>query len=143
MRFSPQPAGATQNLINILIPLGNYAGTLELKAFDNVGNSSVATVSAPLPISPNTDPYVVSLSVNSALSSGGQRLPLDGDDQYYLYNLPFNVPMGSRMEREIDRFAMRYLPWATTSFPDAAYHILQTPLTLLLTRVLPSGEKPT
>ena len=94
MRFSPQPAGATQNLINILIPLGNYAGTLELKAFDNVGNSSVATVSAPLPISPNTDPYVVSLSANSALSSGGQRLPLDGDDQYYLYNLPFNVPMG-------------------------------------------------
>jgi subtilisin family serine protease len=96
IRTDPRPPGTAQNLFNILIPIGNPSGTLELRAFDNVGNSSSASVAAPLNLNQSllADPYIVTESPHTPLTTGGQRLVLNGDDQYVQYNLPFNVPMG-------------------------------------------------
>ena len=96
IRTDPRPPGTAQSLLNVPIPIGNPSGTLEVRAFDNVGNSSSASVAAPLNLNQSllADPYLVTESPNTPLSSGGQRLLLDGDDQYVQYNLPFNVPMG-------------------------------------------------
>jgi len=89
--INPQPAGSVQTQINLPVPIGQPDGLIELRAFDNAGNSSSATTAVALDVTPNTDPYIVSLSAPSALSTGGQRLALDGDDQYIFYNLPFDV----------------------------------------------------
>jgi subtilisin family serine protease len=96
LRTAPQGAGTQQSLFNVLIPIGNPSGTLEVRAFDNVGNSNSATVPAPLNLNQSllADPYIVTESPHTPLTTGGQRLVLNGDDQYVQYNLPFNVPMG-------------------------------------------------
>lgn len=96
IRTDPRPPGTAQSLINIPIPIGNPSGALEVQAFDDVGNTSSASVPAPLNLNQSllADPYIVTESPNTPLSTGGQRLLLDGDDQYVQYNLPFNVPMG-------------------------------------------------
>src|SRR6266404_2490807 len=85
---NPQPAGSSQSLINIPVPIGNPSGTFELRAYDNVGNSASSTFPVSVNVDQGVDPYVVTLSPNSTLSTGGQRLVLDGDDQYAPFNLP-------------------------------------------------------
>jgi subtilisin family serine protease len=89
--INSDPPGTLQNSINVVNPFRYPNGNVELRAFDNVGNSSTAVVTTSVNIDQGADPYIISLGPNSPLSTGGQRLAFDGDDQYYSYNLPFDV----------------------------------------------------
>ena len=94
----PQPAGAAETQGNISVPLRHPTGRFELRTFDNAGNSSAATAASSVD-SFAADPYSVALSPNEPLSTGGQRLALDGDDQYFVHSLPFNVLIGGNFSR--------------------------------------------
>lgn len=93
-RTNPGPPGSSQNLINLPVPFGHATGTFELRAYDNAGNSSASSVGASVNVNEGVDPYIPGLSPNAPLSTGGQRLTLDGDDRYFTYSLPFNVGPG-------------------------------------------------
>ncbi|MBA2647131.1 MAG: S8 family serine peptidase [Pyrinomonadaceae bacterium] len=98
-RTLPAAVGTAQTT-SVALPFRNFSGTIELRTFDNAGNSSA--VSVPVTISRNieTDPYVVSLDPAGALSTGGARLTVnnnggavfEGDDKYTTYYMPFSFP---------------------------------------------------
>jgi subtilisin family serine protease len=97
-RKNPLPPGSLETVINLRLFNRSLTYTLELRAYDNVGNSSAATFSGTRNLY-SADPYTVSVTPNEPLSTGGQRLPLDGDDQYFLVNLPFNILPGGNWPR--------------------------------------------
>lgn len=85
------PAGSPQ-AVTVTIPYRHTTGIVKIRTFDNAGNESVpATVNIAVDVN-FADPYIVTESAPSALSTGGERLPMNGDDKYYPgsgYSLPF------------------------------------------------------
>ncbi|HJQ32321.1 MAG TPA: S8 family serine peptidase [Pyrinomonadaceae bacterium] len=90
--FFQAQAGTTLT-VNITLPYLSTGGTLELRVYDNAGNSSSASV--PVSVTDNifNNPYAVTTGAAGALSSGGTRLSIDGDDKYQRnITLPFAFP---------------------------------------------------
>jgi subtilisin family serine protease len=89
--FAPSLLSNSQS-VTVSVPYRQTAGTITLRAVDEVGNSGSASVG--VTVSDGlTQPYTVSLSAAAPLSTGGTGLGLIGDDKYKLdYQLPFSFP---------------------------------------------------
>ena len=87
---APVLSGSSQS-VNVNIPYRHTAGTIRVRAFDNVGNEGTpATTALSVPLG-FADPYFTTLSSPAALSSGGTALGLTFDDRYLEnYALPFS-----------------------------------------------------
>jgi subtilisin family serine protease len=87
----PKNSGSLQS-VDIRIPFKHLLGTLTLREFDNAGNEGTpATLPVGVPLSAG-DPYTISVGSSAALTSGGSRINLDGDDRYADFILPFSFP---------------------------------------------------
>ncbi|HEX8162692.1 MAG TPA: S8 family serine peptidase [Pyrinomonadaceae bacterium] len=88
----PKPPGSAESL-TVAVPWRQTAGTLRLRALDNVGKESQASAPVSVPLLA-ADPYLApSLAAAQPLSTGGTRLALNGDDRYlHLSTLPFAFP---------------------------------------------------
>jgi uncharacterized repeat protein (TIGR01451 family) len=86
----PATAGTPQ-FINVNIPYKHTSGTFILKAFDKAGNVGSASVNVAVGAEVS-DPYVVTESAVSPLSTGGSPMRLNYDDAFQGYSLPFNFP---------------------------------------------------
>jgi subtilisin family serine protease len=87
-------APGTAQTTQVTIPYRHTSGTLRLREFDNKGNEGTP-VNISITISPlEGDPYTTNVGASAALTSGGTRLPLVGDDRYNEFLLPsgFSVP---------------------------------------------------
>jgi subtilisin family serine protease len=88
----PGPAGS-QETATVAVPYRNFAGTVELRVYDNAGNVSKTPINVTISVNSGSDPYQVALSASSALSTGGTGLNLIGDDKFREnYPLPFAFP---------------------------------------------------
>jgi subtilisin family serine protease len=82
----PANPGSTQTT-QVTIPYRRLNGTLRLRPIDNKGNEG-ATVNVPITVSQlDGNPYVVTTGSAVALTTGGARQNLAGDDRYL--NFPF------------------------------------------------------
>jgi subtilisin family serine protease len=88
----PRPAGNQETAI-VQLPYRNFAGTVELRTYDNAGNASRTPLGVTVSVNTGSDPYQVAFSAASPLSTGGTPLGLRADDQYRKdYALPFAFP---------------------------------------------------
>ncbi len=87
----PRNSAALQS-VDVRIPFTHTSGTLTLREFDNAGNEGTP-VSLPVgvPLSAG-DPYTIAVGSSAALTAGGSRINLDGDDRYADFILPFSFP---------------------------------------------------
>jgi subtilisin family serine protease len=87
----PKNSGSLQS-VDVRIPFKHTSGTLTLREFDNAGNEGTpATLPVGVPSSAG-DPYTISVGSSAALTAGGSRINLDGDDRYADFILPFAFP---------------------------------------------------
>jgi subtilisin family serine protease len=90
-----QPAApGTQQTVTLNIPYRHFDGSVEIRAYDNVGNANGASTNVTIPVDVNSDPYTVALSAAQPLTTGttSNLFPSGGDDKYAPYNLPFSFP---------------------------------------------------
>jgi len=87
----PRSSGSLQR-VDVKIPFRHTSGTLRVRQFDDVGNEATS-VSLPMgvPLSAG-DPYTVNVGSFAPLTIDGDRIPLDGDDRYSEFILPFLFP---------------------------------------------------
>jgi len=87
---APVSSGSSQS-VTVNIPYRHTAGTIRVRAFDNVGNEGTpATIPLSVPLG-FADPYITTLNSPAALSTGGTALGLTFDDRYLEnYVLPFS-----------------------------------------------------
>jgi uncharacterized repeat protein (TIGR01451 family) len=87
----PAVAGSAESL-TLNIPFRHPSGSFVIQTIDNAGNKSDSTV--PVSVSPTdlADPYSVTTSAASALSTGGQHLFVQNDDSIVSQSLPFSFP---------------------------------------------------
>ena len=85
----PGSAGTSELVGNLPAPYRSINGTLELRTYDNVGNVSTARTGVAFDLYTN-DPYLVTFSAPSPLSTGGERLSLSGDDTFVHVQLPLD-----------------------------------------------------
>src|SRR6185436_17610638 len=85
----PKNSGSLQS-VDVKIPFKHTSGTLTLREFDNGGNEGTpVNLPVGVPLSAG-DPYTISVGAAAALTSGGTRIALDGDDRYFTdFILPF------------------------------------------------------
>ncbi len=95
----PSTAGA-QESADINIPYRHTAGTVTLRVLDNVGNSSAATINVTVNAE-SADPYIISQSPATPLSTGGTLLHSNFDDGLFLHHLPFLFPTFERFASQI------------------------------------------
>jgi hypothetical protein len=87
----PKNSGSLQS-VDVKIPFKHTSGTLTLREFDNGGNEGTpVNLPVGVPLSAG-DPYTISEGAAAALTSGGSRINLDGDDRYADFLLPFSFP---------------------------------------------------
>jgi hypothetical protein len=87
----PKNSGSLQS-VDVKIPFRHTSGTLTLHEFDDAGNEGTpVNLAVGVPLSAG-DPYVVTEGAAAALTSGGSRVNLDGDDRYADFLLPFSFP---------------------------------------------------
>jgi hypothetical protein len=87
----PKNSGSLQS-VDVKIPFRHTAGTLTLHEFDDAGNEGTpVNLAVGVPLSAG-DPYTISEGAAAALTSGGSRVNLDGDDRYADFLLPFSFP---------------------------------------------------
>jgi len=87
----PKNSGSLQS-VDVKIPFRHTSGTLSLREFDDGGNEGTpATLSVGVPLSAG-DPYTINVGSSAALTAGGSRVNLDGDDRYADFLLPFSFP---------------------------------------------------
>jgi len=85
----PQGPGGLQRA-SVSVPYRNLSGIIELRAYDDTGNSSTTSLAVNVPVNADTDPYTVALSAAQPLTTGGTNLfPAGGDDKYTSHPLPF------------------------------------------------------
>ncbi|HEV2801020.1 MAG TPA: S8 family serine peptidase [Pyrinomonadaceae bacterium] len=87
----PADAG-TQQVVTVDVPFRNFSGTIQLRAYDNAGNSSTTSVSVTVPVNAGSDPYTVALSAAQPLTPITGSSIVTGDDKYVFRNLPFPFP---------------------------------------------------
>ena len=85
-------APGTPQTTQITIPFRHTVGMLRVRAFDNKGNESAPTDLAIGVPALAGDPYEVNVGGPAALSTGGARLNVNGDDVYVDFALPFSFP---------------------------------------------------
>ena len=87
----PKNSGSLQST-DVRIPFKHTSGTLTLREFDNAGNEGTpVNLAVGVPLSAG-DPYTISVGAAAALTNGGSRVNLDGDDRYADFLLPFSFP---------------------------------------------------
>jgi subtilisin family serine protease len=88
----PKNSGSLQS-VDVKVPFKHTSGTLTLREFDNGGNEGTpVNLPVGVPLSAG-DPYTISVGAAAALTSGGTRIALDGDDRYFTdFILPFPFP---------------------------------------------------
>lgn len=90
---APLPgASGAFNQATVEIPWRHPSGFIGIRAVDKAGNAGAISV---IPVSQSADiadPYLISESSATALSTGGTALNLIGDDASKIYSLPFNFP---------------------------------------------------
>ncbi|HVF49311.1 MAG TPA: S8 family serine peptidase [Pyrinomonadaceae bacterium] len=117
----PAPAGTHQS-VNVDIPYRNFQGTIELRTYDNAGNSSTASIFVTVGQNHGTDPYVFALGSGGGLSTDtSERLLLNADDVYSAYFLPFGFdfyrsPRGQQIMLSSNG-AIYFPPYATQFGP--------------------------
>ncbi len=83
----PAAPGSAQN-VTVTIPYRHLNGSIRVVGFDNKGNeSSPASVPVQVPAL-DGDPYAITEGGAVALSTGGNRINIDGDDRYVDFLLP-------------------------------------------------------
>ncbi|OLE53070.1 MAG: hypothetical protein AUG51_14790 [Acidobacteria bacterium 13_1_20CM_3_53_8] len=85
--MQPKAAGAQESVI-VNVPVRHTAGTITLRAIDNAGNVGSSSIN----VTVNADaaePYTVTESAPSQLSTGGNHLQMSYDDNIRGYILPF------------------------------------------------------
>ncbi|MDQ3258078.1 MAG: S8 family serine peptidase, partial [Acidobacteriota bacterium] len=87
----PQPGGSQQS-VAVDVPFRNFSGTIQLRTYDNAGNSSDASISVTIPVNSGSDPYTVALSDAPGVPPTTGTSLVTGDDKYVSYNLPFAFP---------------------------------------------------
>ena len=81
-------APGTAQTATVTIPYRHLEGSIHVVGFDNKGNQSAAvTVPVAVPAL-DGDPYTVSVGGAVPLSTGGERLNINGDDRYVDFLLP-------------------------------------------------------
>ena len=87
-------AAGSQQAVTVDAPFRNFSGTIQLRTYDNAGNSSTTSVAVNITVNSGSDPYVVTESAAQGLSGGttANLFPSGGDDKYASYNLPFAFP---------------------------------------------------
>lgn len=120
----PAAAGTVES-VTVNIPLRHIAGSIGIRAIDNVGNAgpiSVVNVSVPLAIA---DPFQISTGPAEALSTGGTPLGVIGDDKYaapYLLPAAFKF-LGARPSIALStNGALYFNSEGLTGGSDAASH---------------------
>jgi subtilisin family serine protease len=84
----PNDAGVP-NGVTVKIPFRHASGFIGIRAVDEVGNKGpIATVAVPTSLDVG-DPYTMTESAATPLSTGGTPLGLIGDDEFKPFNLPF------------------------------------------------------
>lgn len=73
-------------------PYRHPSGFIGIRAIDKVGNTGPITAARFYESPETNDPYIVSESQPTALSTGGTPIGLIGDDQYKTYTIPFDFP---------------------------------------------------
>ncbi|MDT4953778.1 MAG: hypothetical protein QOJ02_1916 [Acidobacteriota bacterium] len=91
----PTQAGSFHN-VSLEIPWRHPSGFIAIRAIDNVGNAGPITQISITVGADVGDPYIITESAATALSTGGTPLALIGDDEYKTYNLPFAFPFFGR-----------------------------------------------
>ncbi|HSE19982.1 MAG TPA: S8 family serine peptidase [Pyrinomonadaceae bacterium] len=87
----PKNSGSLQS-VDVRIPFKHTSGTLTLREFDNAGNEGTpVNLPVGVPLS-SGDPYTISVGAAAAITNGGSRVSLDGDDRYADFLLPFSFP---------------------------------------------------
>ncbi|HZE68554.1 MAG TPA: S8 family serine peptidase [Pyrinomonadaceae bacterium] len=88
----PVASGSAQTA-DVKIPFRHTAGTIRLREFDNVGNEGTpASLNVSVSFAEG-DPYATTLSIPTALSTGGTLLSSTNcDDCYRITSLPFAFP---------------------------------------------------
>ncbi len=85
-------APGTAQTTTVTLPYRHLDGTIEVVGFDNKGNQS-STVSVPVTVPGlNGDPYAITEGAAAPLSTGGNRINIDGDDRYVDFLLPGTFP---------------------------------------------------
>jgi subtilisin family serine protease len=83
----PAAPGTAQN-VTVTVPYRYVNGSIKVVGFDNKGNESLpSSVSVVVPAL-DGDPYTITEGGAAPLSTGGQRLNVDGDDRYVDFLLP-------------------------------------------------------
>ncbi|HYG09677.1 MAG TPA: S8 family serine peptidase, partial [Pyrinomonadaceae bacterium] len=85
-------AAGTQQSVAVDVPFRNFSGTIQLRAYDNAGNRSNASVSVTIPVNPGSDPYIVALTAAQPVPEMAGASLVTGDDKYVTQNLPFAFP---------------------------------------------------
>ena len=79
----------TQQNASVTVPYRHTSGSLRIRVFDNKGNEGTPANLAVTITASAGDPYSTSIAApDSALSTGGQRINIDGDDRYVDFLLP-------------------------------------------------------
>ena len=87
----PKTSGSLQS-VDVRVPFRHTSGTLSLHEFDNAGNEGTpVSIPVGVPLS-SGDPYTVSTGPAQALSTGGDVLQINADDEYVDTLLDFNFP---------------------------------------------------
>src|SRR5205085_11647526 len=95
--YHARPAAAgTQQSASLNIPYRHASGTFALRVTDNAGNATTASISVADNPADLAEPYTVTTSAPSALTTGGQRLNATYDDFVSQYPLPFSFPFYDR-----------------------------------------------
>ena len=87
----PVAPGVAQTT-TVTIPYRHLTGDIQVVGYDNKGNQSTAsTVPIAVP-GLNGDPYTITVGGAAPLSTGGNRINIDGDDRYVDFLLPASFP---------------------------------------------------
>jgi subtilisin family serine protease len=97
----PKTPGSAESF-TVNVPLRQTSGTLRVKAIDNVGNESLASIS--VSVSTNAaDPYTTAESAFAGLAAQGTALGFHADDNYTTVSLPsgFSFPLFGQQNTQV------------------------------------------